>query len=496
MLSDDGITPKALSEAARDPQHLQAMLESMDQGGTVYDSDQSLVRYNQRSADLFSLALVFTLTVFGAQVRAEKTIYKEGSFSLNFGIEAGTYYVHSEGTNFGFGRVDLKSGAVGSASVDSIEAYIKPSLTVTFGTEKAGTIYGGIAFVGTATRGDGDPGGFTSGSEEDLDNEQLFIGWRSAKTLESLGEDAIDLSYGRQEFRIGDGFLIDDGNTDQLDKATYWLAPRSSFNRAGLLRINTKPVRGDAFYLKSDSDQDNTELVGANIEFVHEKLGTVGGSFIYVTNSDNIDYVRDGMNVFSLRAQGHPIPSIKGLFLSAEYVREKGGTNAAEIDAHAWYGEAAYTLGKMPWSPKIAYRYSRFSGDKLGTSNSEDFDPLFYGGDRSWGTWTQGEVVGEYLLFNSNQRTHMVHLSATPSDSVGVGVIYYNFQLDQMHYFGTPVTDRDFADEVNIYIDWYPKDYLSLGALYGVAFPGQGGEDALGGGDSFHVLQVYATLTF
>lgn len=44
-----------------------------------------------------------------------------------------------------------------------------------------------------------------------------------------------------------------------------------------------------------------------------------------------------------------------------------------------------------------------------------DFDPLFYGFDkRSWGTWFQGEVTGGWLLFNNNQRNHLVHLAATP----------------------------------------------------------------------------------
>ena len=90
----------------------------------------------------------------------------------------------------------------------------------------------------------------------------------------------------------------------------------------------------------------------------------------------------------------------------------------------------------------------------------------------------------------------MVHLSATPTDSIGIGAIYYKFLLDEKNYFGTPVTDRDFADELNVYIDWYGLDYLSLGALYAVTFPASAATQAFGDDEPFQVIQLYATVKF
>ena len=91
---------------------------------------------------------------------------------------------------------------------------------------------------------------------------------------------------------------------------------------------------------------------------------------------------------------------------------------------------------------------------------------MFYDYSRGWGTWVQGEITGEYLLFNSNQVNHMVHLAAFPTD------------------------------EINLYVDWTLNDNVWLGALYGAALPGDAAEEAFGDDEPFHLLSIYAVLTF
>ncbi len=112
------------------------------------------------------------------------------------------------------------------------------------------------------------------------------------------------------------------------------------------------------------------------------------------------------------------------------------------------------------------------------------------------GTWTQGEITGNYLLFNSNQVNHMVHLAAYPTDTLGIGALYFHFDLAEDNYFGVPVSDKDFADEVNLYVDWTPNEDVLLGAVYGLALPGTAAEEAFGAEDPFHLFQVYAILYF
>jgi hypothetical protein len=91
---------------------------------------------------------------------------------------------------------------------------------------------------------------------------------------------------------------------------------------------------------------------------------------------------------------------------------------------------------------------------------------------------------------------HMVHLSATPIEPVSIGALYYHFDLAEDNYFGTPVDDKDFADEVNAYVDWTVSDNLLLGALSGVAWPGSAAEEVFGEDDPYYLLLAYAIVTF
>ena len=90
---------------------------------------------------------------------------------------------------------------------------------------------------------------------------------------------------------------------------------------------------------------------------------------------------------------------------------------------------------------------SRGDGDPNDSENTA-FDPLFFGAGLGWGTWYQGEIVGEYLLFNSNNDAHMVQLNVKPADSLSAGLLHFNFMLDKSDYFGTSVKDKSFANEL------------------------------------------------
>jgi len=90
----------------------------------------------------------------------------------------------------------------------------------------------------------------------------------------------------------------------------------------------------------------------------------------------------------------------------------------------------------------------------------------------------------------------MVHLAAYPTDEIGIGALYFHFDLEKKNYFGTPAGERDFADEVNLYVDWTLNDNVYLGALYGVAFPGDAAEEVFSDADLFQLFSVYAVLSF
>jgi len=79
---------------------------------------------------------------------------------------------------------------------------------------------------------------------------------------------------------------------DTAGDATYWLAPRTAFDNTEIITFNTDPIRADAFYLKSDKDQDHSELVGGNFEYNWKGVGTFGATYLNIIGSDEKLYLR------------------------------------------------------------------------------------------------------------------------------------------------------------------------------------------------------------
>jgi len=447
-------------------------------------------------AKFFSLAIVAIGAaglLFPSPARSAISLYDQNGVKADLTLEAGAGLFFNNDVNFGAGRF-----SDGKTSVQWQEGYFKPILDASYTTPRAGTFYGGLSYVATSTIGDGDGGDFSNDRPEAIESELGYIGWKSGQVFSSLGEDVVDISFGEQEFAIGDGFLIMDGAFDGADGA-YWLAPHRSFDKTAILRLNTKPVRADLFYLKADGDYDDTELYGINFEYIHE-LGTAGVSLMDVTDSDGGGFYenRKGMKVFSVRAQGTPLANInqEELFLAFEYAQQSQG-NRLDVDAKGWYGEAGYTFSQCAWTPTLSYRYAFFSGDRNPNDDQyEAFDPMFYGFSRGWGTHFMGEITGEYFLFNSNEKVNMVHLNLLPTDKLSIGALYYEFRLDQGNIFGTEVSGKKFADEVNLYADYSINDHLYVSGVFAWATPRTAAKEYTGGNDDSILFEVYAVMTF
>ena len=423
-------------------------------------------------------------------------IYVVGDLRVNLGIEVGIGGFYVENPNFGLGRIDLRSGQnTGDAAWG--EGYFEPSLSATYGPEGGFNLFGAVsAILPAVTAGDGDAGGFTDGNDADAGIEKGYLGFRIP--IEGLGENpwTLEVSGGKQDVQIGDGWLFWDGNFDSGDDTAFWLAPRTAFNWAATADVSNGTFGLKPFFVEGDNDNDHARVAGLDLRFEGDwgKLGALYGN---VFNADEQVFVRDGMQMVSLRALGIAIPGIEGLSVSGEATKQFGDKNGNDFDGTGYYGQADYTLAELPWSPTLTYRYAWFSGDgDVTDSRIDGFDPLFYGFSSGWGTWFQGEIVGEYLLFNSNQRNHMVKLALAPMESLGVGVIYYRFSLDENNYFGTPVSDRHFADEVNFFADWTISDNVFLSGVASVAVPGSGAKQAFGDDQTIYGLEAYMVITF
>lgn len=435
--------------------------------------------------------------LYADEAPGEITLFEREWLSVEGTLEAALGAFPTINTAFGRGRVDVRSGEnTGDAKWG--EAYLKSGLDLRLGPGRFGTLKAGVTGLATVTVGDGDAAGFTRGGDGGVDRERLYLGWRSGKLgADAIGEDAIEVSFGQQEFEIGTGFLIRDGNLDFFRDGAYWLLPRYAFKTAALLRLNTRPVRGDAFYLKTDRDLNDTEVAGVNLEYRSAGLGGFGVMYFEVLDATPtlaLPLPSNGMQVINLRALELSLPRLPDLSLSGEYVLETGEGAGVRYDASAWYGEAHYRFDEATWTPGITYRYALFSGGDFGEGAIRgDYEPFFYGYN-GFGRWNQGEIAGAYLLFNSNQVNHLLHLTASPSERLDIGALYWRFCLDKNQYFGTPVREKHFADEVDLYGVWILSPNASVTLAYSLAVPGA--REAFGSSEVFHQLQLITRLLF
>jgi len=427
------------------------------------------------------------LLISAAQANAYE-LYANDDTHLNATLEAVFGMFHSQENYALSGRLDE-----GSSSWR--EGYIKYGLSFDTGLAGFGTAYGAGNMLSSGTWGDGDAAGFTDGTERTTKFEDAYLGWRSGKLFEAMGEDGVDLSFGRQNIVVGDGFLID-GDALNLGKGVadgefnrggaYYLAARKAFDETAVLRLGGKQGwRSDLMWLKSDNRaQAKTEMYVGTLEHVAD-AGTVGLTYIDTNEVDEqyaspLQLERDGMKTYSLRATGNA--GVKDLFLSGEYAKEDKPNTSSE---DAWYLEAGWTFSESIWTPYVGYRYSRFS---------ENYDTLFYGFSRGYGTWFQGEVAGNYAgPFNTNSRIQNVSLKVSPLENLNVGVLYFNFDTIDRNLGNTD------GQEVDLYAEWHVNDHLTIMPLIGLYQPdksaAQGGTQ-LGNNDNNLYSQVVFATTF
>lgn len=370
------------------------------------------------------------------------------------------------------------------------EGFIKYGLSADQRLGELGTVYGTANLVSSATWGDGDAAGISDGSERTTKFDEAFAGWRSGKLIPALGEDGLDLSFGRQVITLGDGFIINDdglnfgkGPADgALNRGgAYYLAARHAFDKTAVLRLGTKEgLHGSLLWMKSDNRaQANSELAASTLAY-SAAPGTLELAYIRGLNVDDryaseFQKQREGMDIYSLRGAGDA--GVENAHFAFEYAWQNKDAGAEK----AWYAEAGYTFAEVPWHPDLTYRYSRYS---------EGWDSMFNGMNRGYGTWFQGEVTGNYSgPFNSNNDVHFVGLKATPVENLTLGVLLFNYKI--LHERDTLNLD---GRELDLYAEWAVSEHLIISPLLGLYQPRKSSDDGgnqVGGNGT----NVYSQLT-
>jgi len=487
----------------------------------------------------FGLALVSTCLSTGP-AGAQTTLYDNKDGTTITGSFTGVTGFFGAG-NVDFGAGDQNSFPAGNATPSNrkterlwLEGSIMPGLGVQFPSPLGdkGNLYGNLSVVGSGTVGDGDavssltPQSSRSTTSNDpfhLELETAAGGWRSGDTFKnSLGTDAIDISYGDQDFIVGDGLVIDTGTNTGWRRAAYYTSLQSAFQRSAIVRLapDGVPMRANLFKLENRSNMDlmqgndspESKLAGFNAEFFQAgaptkdapnppDVWTLGVMYFNIYESDSQSLTaanptvgsafattpsgdRSGLNVYSFRAAGSFLRADPDILFHGEYVGEQNGESGRKVDADAWYIEPGYNLESLPWAPVISLRYAHFSGEtNTNGTVKHSYDPLFYGaGPRGYGSWFLGEVYGWYLGPPSNVNVWQIGVQAAPTANTTLGMIFYDFAFATHQYAaGNPaITATHALDEVDVMGSWTPDrlNFLTLSSVVGVGIPGKAFDQA------------------
>ena len=428
---------------------------------------------------LFVQSFFFELSLFALPAIETTNLKIDPSFQTLVGMQRGT------NINFGLGALD----SVGETERSTLYVAMKPKFTAEYLLPES-ILYGGFSFVAATTTLDGEISGQIARSgDEAFDTDHAYLGWRKG---------VIDFSVGGQEFAIGDGFIVGDGNFNKGgENGQYWTGAFLSWRNSAILRVDTEPLRGDLFWLRTDSDFKDGRVIGLNVEHVSKSLGTVGFTYLSVLEGDAFNL--RGMRAWSFRVADLMLPQLPNLKVFGEWVTERGNDKQGggrKNRAFGWYIEGQYSFPNLMWKPKIGYRYVDLSGDKASTPENEEYRGLYYTiFKRDWDTWYQGEIAGEYHLFNQNQETQMFKIKLFPAATWAVTLYYYTHELSEPHYFATQVSNTDWAKEINFGVEKFISDRFY--GYVGVAWsnPDAAAKEVFGDKD-FTVVQTYLSFTF
>jgi len=357
------------------------------------------------------------------------------------------------------------------------EGFIEPGVTARYTLSSATSIYGGYAWMGTATRGT-DNGG--NGNTWHGDNEQLYAGmkWRDAAS-----GFAIDASYGQQDFQVGKGMLLSKGASNGPQRGANQIGPRAAWENAMLVTASYQDFKLQGFWLKPNeatSAATGTRLTGANLEWLPTGPVRFGAMWVHVPDSEIV--TRDGLNVYDLRARIHPIAAAPNLWLEADYAWQK----KENVSANGWLIQANYNAKDMPWQPLFDFRYASLSGDKPGTPKWEGFDPLYFGGSNP--NWYQGQI-GSTIFGNTNLDVASAGVTLNPDAKNIVILRYLYFSAAEINSplsipspntpppTGGGVPSKSLASEFDVSWTYVIDKALNVNGFAAYAAPGSGYKD-------------------
>lgn len=313
------------------------------------------------------------------------------------------------------------------------EAWIKPGVRVDTAATDWLTLYAGLSYVGSENIGEDV---FEQGNRGLWAIEDGYLGTRYRLRDELT---TLDVSYGRQPYKIGSGMLISVGALNGFERGATTTFARRAWEEAGLVKWSRNALSIDGFYLNPNelrSADTSTRLAGTKAEWNLGGDQAVGAAYFNVFESTYpyaaaplqlIPDGREGLNTVHFYGRWNPlIETLPGWQVAGDFAHQ--WNDRIQMAADAYNLESAYTFVQRPWKPRLAYGFRWFGGDNPATDRLEKFDPLFYeGAPPLWATGSNGS----FSFLNSNLQAHRLSLNFTISPRDFVNLYYWHVRADQ-----------------------------------------------------------------
>jgi hypothetical protein len=296
------------------------------------------------------------------------------------------------------------------------ELFVEPGITAQWRLSPSTSVYGGIAYMETATQGtDYDGYRQTRGTA----TSSSCMRARAGKTMRASCSSTFRTGT---EPRARTKLPHRCGSEQRRQRGANFLGPRTAWANAAIAKATIGDVSAQAFWLKpNDATSADTGTRITGVEIAWDRDGPLRGAALYMYVPDSSIATRDGLNVYDVRMRWHPLASAPNAWLQGEYAwQRKSG-----VAARGWYAALNYNAKDAWLQPLAMLRYAWFAGDKPGTSKWEGFDSLYFGGGNP--DWYQGKLAST-IFNNTNLASVAASITLTPVERNLVQVVALAFR--------------------------------------------------------------------
>lgn len=218
--------------------------------------------------------------------------------------------------------------------------------------------------------------------------------------LSEIGGRPIDVTLGRQNIMLGEGFLFMDGGTLDGSRTAYMNALRVGIGdpakRRLELHVISNPETDEYLPVVNDRDQGLTEWdeSGANLYYTDRASGPVGFDLYYAFKREKDDdglFPETTLHTVGGRASAGVAGRLRFTAEGAVQFGERGDVDRSGLGGHM---HCTVTPGSR-FSPALTAGLVYLSGDDPHTTEYEGWDPLY----SRWPKWSELYI---YTLVNEN----------------------------------------------------------------------------------------------